>query len=693
MVLGATFLESRALSNSSSTQAFSVPPSQVWDGNDGAWSTFVIRIGSPAQYFRVLPGVSSDETWVPAPDDCGKGIGWCGNPRGVEPFNAGTSGPASGSPSGLTLGSIDAGYSCTANKSPMCVNCVSIDGKCTNGPCVGRTCCGDPPGECNSGGCNGVSGLCTGAYIGCPCPGPDYNAATSATPAPSAINPLSAQGFLPNISTSWSNQGTHSIDVNLPVPVLGQYGLDTVGIGSDSSNGLTMKGSIVAGIPAFPYYLGRLGLKPSNTSGPTQGRQSLSTLLFSQGLIPSSSFGYSAGALYRPGPVFGSLTLGGFDNSRITPNGMTFAITDYNELRVPLQAITASETLQQNATILSKNITALIDTNSPHSWLPSSVCEAFETAFGLVWDNTTMYYLVNDSTHEQLLNKNPSITFSLGGDLARPVASSLPNELINITLPYGAFDLQAASPIYSNGTNYFPIRRASNDSQYTLGRAFFQEAYLIVDYEAGNFSISQAKFPTNSTPDIITINHHLPSSNASTASQAYRLSNGTIAGVAIGGCAAAFLICSILFIFFCGRERLCKFHHQEKRSNKSSSTYSEGSPKETTGWPETSTLYGMSSPDRDRVMGFSPTTMMTSPAFFTSPTTNELEDTWSTTKVAHAKGHGNLPGVYRSSIDKPLPKPPVELAGKEVASELMQRSRNPTPRGRRSRSRSERVTS
>ena len=264
-----TSLESRTPTNGNSSQAFSVPPSQVWDGNDGAWSTFVIRVGNPPQYFRVLPATNNDETWIPAPDDCNKGMGWCGNARGVEPFNAGTSGPASGSPTGVALVSIDAGFSCTANKSPMCVNCVSIDGKCTDGPCPGRTCCGDPPGECNSGGCNGVSGICTGAYIGCPCPGPDYNAASSITASPSAANPITARGFLANASTSWHNEGTHTIGTKLPAneTVEALYGLDTVGLGADASSGLTLDSSIVAGLPAVPYYLGTLGLKPSNSSG------------------------------------------------------------------------------------------------------------------------------------------------------------------------------------------------------------------------------------------------------------------------------------------------------------------------------------------------------------------------------------------------------------------------------------------
>jgi hypothetical protein len=67
------------------------------------------------------------------------------------------------------------------------------------------------------------------------------------------------------------------------------------------------------------------------------------------------------------------------------------------------------------------------------------------------------------------MDLNPSITFKLGYEIYG-------GQSINIVLPYAAFNLQASYPIYSNATNYFPIRRASNDTQYVIGRTFLQEA-------------------------------------------------------------------------------------------------------------------------------------------------------------------------------------------------------------------------
>lgn len=287
-------LVSRDTNSTNGTQAYSLQPSQVWDGNDGAWSTFIIGVGDPAQYFRILPSTTNQDTWVPVANNCSAGISWCGNARGVEPYNSGTSGPSSGTPAGVTLGMLDVGLSCTANKSPMCVNCISVNGKCTTGPCIGRQCCGDPPGECSSGGCNGISGICTGGYIGCPCPGPDFNAATSSSATLGASNPLAALGFLANQSSTWSGSGNSTLTTEgyLGLSPRGQHGIDTLQIGGDS-NALVSSNNVVTGIPAQPFFLGSIGLKYSTQS------PSLLDNLKKQKLIPSLSYGYTTGALYR----------------------------------------------------------------------------------------------------------------------------------------------------------------------------------------------------------------------------------------------------------------------------------------------------------------------------------------------------------------------------------------------------------
>jgi len=193
--------------------------------------------------------------------------------------------------------------------------------------------------------------------------------------------------------------------------------------------------------------------------------------LKNQSLIPSLSFGYSAGASYRDKGVLGSLTLGGYDSAKFTPNNMTFAFgpNPSRSLLVGLQSIQAGNALNGVVSLLPQGILALVDSTIPEIWLPVEACKMFETSFGLVYDPQTDRYLVNDTIHSQLQKLNPTLTFQLGNAIYG-------GEFVNIEIPYTAFDLQATYPIYPNETNYFPLRRAANDTQYTIGRTFLQES-------------------------------------------------------------------------------------------------------------------------------------------------------------------------------------------------------------------------
>jgi hypothetical protein len=180
--------------------------------------------------------------------------------------------------------------------------------------------------------------------------------------------------------------------------------------------------------------------------------------LRNQSIIPSLSWGYTAGAAYRAKKVLGSLILGGYDNSHFVPNNMTFSFSadDSRPLTLAVQAIQATSTLQGTMSLLPSGILSLIDSTVPEIWLPIAACKIFETAFGLQFDPTTDRYLVNDSVHDSLLSMNPTVSFKLGNTVDGV-------ESVTVSLPYKAFDLQASWPIYANATNYFPLRRAFND--------------------------------------------------------------------------------------------------------------------------------------------------------------------------------------------------------------------------------------
>jgi hypothetical protein len=291
-----------------------------------------------------------------------------------------------------------------------------------------------------------------------------------------------------------------------------------------------------------------------------------------------------------------SLTLGGVDQNRFSPNNATFSLSADGQPIVALNSITVTADpysdsdlpteLSNPSTLLTPGLDNVftIDSSTSYLWLPESACEAFSEVLGLVYnDNIQLYtYGDNSSTRQNLLNWNLSFTFSI----ADQVGSS---SSANITLPFQAFDHTLTLPFPglddilddddgdtdSNQTsiNYFPLRKATNNTQYTLGRVFLQEAYLTVDYERGNFSISQASFTIEGTvnPDLVGI---LPPPNSSyndlylEESQGDSLSIGARVGIGIGCTAAGVLIfitCGVLF-----------WRWRRRRRNRNGNIYNNG---------------------------------------------------------------------------------------------------------------------
>jgi hypothetical protein len=258
--------------------------------------------------------------------------------------------------------------------------------------------------------------------------------------------------------------------------------------------------------------------------------------------------------------VLGSLTLGGYDASRIDGAGtiFPFASDDSKPLQVGVTQITARNTLLGVTTLYSTGYFALVDSTVPHIWMPKAACDNFAANFGLNYDNQTDLYLINDTMHTKLQQLNPTIIFKISPETTDGGAST------NIVLPYASFDLQASYPYYTNSTRYFPIRRAANDTQYILGRTFLQEAYLIADYERNNFTITQAAF-ANPMPAQNLVSILPPGVNATGNSTtggndivtrpSAILSRNVIIGIAVGVVAGAALVLFICATAFYVRRR------------------------------------------------------------------------------------------------------------------------------------------
>jgi hypothetical protein len=452
----------------------SIAPDQNWDGIDGKWSSFTLRVGTPTQFVRTFVSFAVYQQWVVLPLGC---------------------------------------------------SAAAVEGDCAE-----------------------------------------------------------ARGWLfdNDTSSTWDPVGIYELLVgqNLGVYGNGIAAFDNVGLGGEGEGGPTVDNTTILAYAGYQYYLGMFGInpKPSNFSAFSNPTPSLMTLLKEQRKIPSVSFGYTAGAHYRFTGSFASLTLGGYDTNKYAANNVTFIFAPDNErdVMVAIQSINTPSRDDSNPVateMLPNKVYALIDSTAPELWLPLEACRAFEYEFGLTYDNKTDLYLINDTQHEILVERNASVTFKLGQG---PDSDAT----VSIVLPYAAFDLQARPPFrnIANESYYFPIRRG-NSSQYTLGRTFLQEAYITVDYEVSRFQLSQVVWDQTADQNLVVIPpanasndasiwtspnwdqgsaERAPGSgnNSTTASASNSgsssLGAGAIAGIAVG---AAAILAIVGFIFFYRRRQ------------------------------------------------------------------------------------------------------------------------------------------
>ncbi|KAF7507689.1 hypothetical protein GJ744_010242 [Endocarpon pusillum] len=373
--------------------------------------------------------------------------------------------------------------------------------------------------------------------------------------------------FSPNSSSTWVEIGLYQLpmaaDIAFGYSGNGRFGFDSLVMSYAGGGGAIVNNSVVAGIATKDFYLGTLGMTPHGTNFTdfNDPKPSILTILRSGGQIASRSWAYTAGAFYTPKKTFGSLLFGGYDTSRFVPNNLTIGLGQdiSRDILVGVQAIRNGE-----VNLLDQGIIAYIDSTIPHIWLPIQVCESFERAFNLTWDSDLELYLVNDTLHSNLLAENPTITFTIGSSVNG-------GDAVDIKLPYGAFDLTR------NGiSRYFPLRRAQNETQYALGRTFLQQAYLIVDYDRNNFSVSQAVFPDTGISEhrISILDPSLANETANSASSTSsrgrdKFSTAAIAGIVVGVVVAVLIAVAIsVFCFQRQKSHLAKSSQQQQRQQR-----------------------------------------------------------------------------------------------------------------------------
>ena len=275
----------------------------------------------------------------------------------------------------------------------------------------------------------------------------------------------------------------------------------------------------------------------------------------------------------EPKRVPSSLTLGGFDANRFEPHNISFDLGSNQSPQVAINQLSVRSSPASGSGVrdpwngephvllnASQADLFVVDSSTPFLWLPPDVCQQFETALGLTYDDRLELYTFgsNNTQRQTLLDRNLSFHFQL----ADAPGSS---KSIGLNLSYDAFDLQLSYPNrdfvkYKNATQftpplrYFPLRKAQNSTQYTIGRAFLQETYLKVDYERNNFSIYQAMFNSDPANNMWLQEINRPSNSTwkGPASLSTGLAGGAVAGIVVGGLVA---LISFSVIFWCCKRR------------------------------------------------------------------------------------------------------------------------------------------
>lgn len=375
--------------------------------------------------------------------------------------------------------------------------------------------------------------------------------------------------FYSNESSTFHDMGFYELgyDPDLGDSQYGYYGLDTIALSDSASE----QDQIVALLNTTNVWVGELGLGVQQTrlNGSDNRLPLLSSLVQNNSVIPSHSYGYTAGAAYRLKGVPASLTLGGVDANRFTPNNLSFTLNSNYAPLVAINSISVSSSaddLPSNWNVNPMNLmddseasVFTIDSSTPYLWLPGPVCDKFAAALNLTYNETLdLYIFANDSTSPDILQSwNLTFSFEIGNlpGSSENVKLTLPYSAFNVDLSYGfpGFDGNYTSPPLP----YFPVRRATDDTQYILGRAFLQETYLMVDYERNSFSLSQAVITEEAINNVNLLAITRPSDSifpGPNSDGSGGLSTGAKAGIGVGVGLAVVLI-GVLIWFLVRRRR------------------------------------------------------------------------------------------------------------------------------------------
>jgi hypothetical protein len=264
----------------------------------------------------------------------------------------------------------------------------------------------------------------------------------------------------------------------------------------------------------YPLSVGCLGIGAPGSASQTLLTDSGSTVdanlipgyLSDHGTTGSNSFSMHIGSASPSMP--GSLYFGGYDKNRVVGDVIS-AQGDYNK-DITLQDISIqvvdgaspfdfgmSQTgllAQGNSSIGTGGIQAHIDGCTPYLSLPASTCSAIASHLPVTYNAKLGLYTWNteDPKYSQIVNSASALSFTFLGATNTEVSISVPFPHLNLTL---------TPPLVSTNQQYFPCFTGSD--QYTLGRAFLQDAFVGANWGSNTWWLSQAPGPDVPSPNVV----------------------------------------------------------------------------------------------------------------------------------------------------------------------------------------------
>jgi hypothetical protein len=115
------------------------------------------------------------------------------------------------------------------------------------------------------------------------------------------FNYSSSTSWLPNTANITTTIYPLELESGLGYTGNGRYGFDTITLGLPGTGGPSLENQTIASIATKEFYMGVFGLKPqaSNFTTLTDPIPSFLQNLKNQSMIPSNSWGYTAGNQYR----------------------------------------------------------------------------------------------------------------------------------------------------------------------------------------------------------------------------------------------------------------------------------------------------------------------------------------------------------------------------------------------------------